>query len=111
MDKLKNYRQLIKKILSEYSQVSSKNNPLETQTIFDEIGNHYQVVTLGWEGEKYVHYCLIHLDLKSDKIWIQWNMTEQEIAEDLVKLGVPKHDIVIGFHPPQLRSLTNYAVG
>jgi hypothetical protein len=38
-------------------------------------------------------------------------MTEQDIAEDLVRLGVPKKDIVIGFHPPVLRQLTDYAVG
>ncbi|CCH99804.1 MAG: XisI protein [Microcystis aeruginosa K13-05] len=111
MDKLAKYRQLVKSILSEYTQYKPTGNDLEIQAIFDEQKEHYQVVTFGWEGEKYVHYCLIHIDLKSDKIWIQWNMTEQDIAEDLVRLGVPKKDIVIGFHPPVLRQLTDYAVG
>lgn len=111
MDKLAKYSQLIKDTLSEYSQYKSANKDLEIQAIFDENRGHYQIVIFGWEGKKYVHYCLIHIDLKSDKIWIQWNMTEKDIAENLVELGVPKEDIVIGFHPPSMRKLTDYAVG
>ncbi|EAZ89566.1 XisI protein [Crocosphaera chwakensis] len=111
MDKSTKYRQLVKNILLEYTNYNSNSNGLETQAIFDEEREHYQVVNFGWEGQKYVHYCLIHIDLKGDKIWIQWNMTEQDIAEDLVELGVSAQDIVIGFHPPKLRKLTDYAVG
>lgn len=111
MDKLSKYRQIVKNILSEYTHYQLDSHNLETQAIFDEQREHYQLVNFGWEGEKYVHYCLIHIDLKLDKIWIQWNMTEQDIADNLVNLGVPKQDIVIGFHPPELRKLTEYSVG
>jgi len=111
MDKLIKYSQLIKDILKEYSDYNPANNDLEIQAVFDEPRGHYQVVTFGWEDNKYVHYCLIHIDLKQEKIWIQWNMTEKDIAEELVKLGVDKQDIVIGFHPPLMRKLTDYAVG
>lgn len=107
MDKLTQYRQFIQNILLEYTHYQSS---LETQAIFDEQRDHYQIVLFGWDNNKYVHYCLIHINLKSEKIWIQWNMTEQDIAEDLVKLGVPKQDIVIGFHPPELRKLTEYSM-
>lgn len=110
MDKLTKYSQLIKDILREYSQYKPATNDLEIEAIFDEQRGHYQVVTFGWEGKKYVHYCLIHIDLKLDKIWIQWNMTEKDIAEELVDNGVPKQDIVIGFHPPLMRKITDYAI-
>ncbi|MBV6621557.1 MAG: XisI protein [Rivularia sp. (in: Bacteria)] len=33
------------------------------------------------------------------------------IGNDLVKAGVPKDDIVPGFHPPELRKYVEYAVG
>ncbi|MGI0480959.1 XisI protein [Geminocystis sp. CENA526] len=111
MDKLTKYSQLVKEILTEYSQYKPANDQLEIQSIFDEEKGHYQVITFGWEEQKYVHYCLIHIDLKGDKIWIQWNMTEKDIAEELVRLGVEKQNIVIGFHPPLMRKLTDYAVG
>ena len=111
MDKLILYRHLVKNILTEYSQYQPALNDLEIQAIFDEHSEHYQVVTFGWEGNKYVHYCLIHIDLKADKIWIQWNMTEKDLAEELVTKDVLKEDIVIGFHPPSMLQLTGYAVG
>ena len=66
MDKLSKYRQLIKHILSEYAHHQPASNHLETQAIFDEQREHYQIVVFGWEEKKYVHYCLIHIDLKSD---------------------------------------------
>jgi hypothetical protein len=110
MDKLTKYRQLIQDILLEYCQYNQGSSEMEMQPIFDIERDHYQVVILGWEQQKWVHYCLIHIDIKSDKIWLQLNMTEKDIAQDLVDLGIPKQDIVISFHPPQMRQLTSYAV-
>lgn len=111
MDKLTKYRTIIKNTLQSYSQYNQSSSEMEIQTIFDEERDHYQVVILGWEQEKWLHYCLIHIDIKSDKIWIQLNMTEKDIAQDLVDLGIQKKDIVISFHPPLMRKLTSYALG
>ena len=111
MDKLAKYSQFVQDILGEYSQYKPAFPDLEYQGIFDTERGHYQVVKFGWEGRRYVHYCLIHVDIKSEKIWIQWNMTEINIAGELVEMGVPKQDIVIGFHHPFMRKLTDYAVG
>ena len=38
------------------------------------------------------------------------NNTELEAASELVRKGVPKTDIVLGFHPKEVRALTDYAV-
>jgi hypothetical protein len=51
----------------------------------------------------------MHLDIKAEKIWIQANNTEIDIAEALVNQGVPKEDIVIGLQPAYLRQYTGYA--
>jgi hypothetical protein len=53
----------------------------------------------------------MHLDIKNGKIWIQQNTTEVDIAAELLEMGVPKQDIVIGFHTPKMRQLTSFAVG
>ncbi|NEP10707.1 MAG: XisI protein [Symploca sp. SIO2C1] len=37
-------------------------------------------------------------------------MTEIDLAEELGRLGVPKEDIVLGFHSPFMRQFTDYAV-
>ena len=65
---------------------------------------------LGWDGDNWTHSCIIDIDIKNEKIWLQWNGTEDDIAADLVKLGVPKKDIVVGFQSPFMRQFTDYAV-
>jgi hypothetical protein len=52
----------------------------------------------------------MHLDLIGDKIWIQYDDTEEEIATDILEAGVPKEDIVLGFCHPKIREYTGFAV-
>ena len=65
---------------------------------------------IGWEELKHVYHCFIHIDIKDGKIWIQRNMTEDDLAQDLIEMGVAKEDIVLGLHPPYKRPLTGDGV-
>ena len=65
---------------------------------------------LGWNDDKYLHTTPIHLDLIDDKIWIQYDDTEEGVATDLLEAGVPKEDIVLGFRHPKVRQHTGFAV-
>jgi XisI protein len=38
------------------------------------------------------------------------NTTEHELDLELIEMGVPKSDIVLGLYPPELRQFTGYAV-
>ena len=58
-----------------------------------------------------MHGCLVHIDIINDKIWIQRDFTEEGVASELVELGVPKTDIVLGFKSPFVREFTGFAVG
>ncbi|MEL4898139.1 XisI protein [Crocosphaera sp. Alani8] len=109
MDKLNHYRQIIQKFLCDYSRRRS-NDHIDSQTIFDETRDHYQVVNVGWDSDQRVYGCVIHLDIKNNKIWLQYNGTEIDIAQKLVDLGVPKNDIVLGFQAPYRRQYTDYAI-
>ena len=60
MDKLAKYGQFVREILGEYGQYKPASEGLESQVIFDAERRRYQVVQFGWEGRRYVHYCLIH---------------------------------------------------
>nr|WP_228043418.1 XisI protein [Desmonostoc muscorum] len=55
--------------------------------------------------------CVLHLDIKNEKIWIQHDGTEGGIADELTNRGVPKQDIVLAFHSPFKRQFTEFAVG
>ena len=110
-DKLMHYQQIVQQLLVEYAQVKPAYGEIEVETIFDTQRHHYQIVHLGWHHNRWIHHCTIHLVIRNEKIWIFCNSTEHDIAAELVDLGVPKSDIVLGFHPPFMRELSDYAVG
>jgi hypothetical protein len=110
MDKLATYRQFIRQMLTEYAQPNSLVNDLKNQLIFDTEREHYQLADIGWDKGRRVFGVLIHIDIKDGKIWLQYNGTEEHIAERLVEMGVPTHDIVLGFHSEFKRQFSKYAV-
>jgi len=112
MARLDQYRANIQKLLQDYASLGrgSGNQEIETELIFDTTRDHYQLVHVGWQNERRVHGCILHLDIKDGKIWLQHNGTENDIAAELVEMGVVKSDIVIGFHSPFKRQFTEYAV-
>ncbi|WP_009631408.1 XisI protein [Synechocystis sp. PCC 7509] len=110
MAKLEQYRESVQKLLQEYADLSRDDRTVETELIFDTIRDHYQIVHVGWQDERRIYGCILHLDIKDGKIWLQHNGTESDIAKELVEMGVPKTDIVIGFHSAFKRQFTEYAV-
>ena len=110
-DKLTKYQQIVQQLLMGYAEVKPAYGEIEVETIFDTQRDRYQISHLGWHHKRWVHHCIIHLDIRHEKIWIFYNSTEHDIAADLVDLGVPKRDIVLGFYSPSMRELSDYAVG
>lgn len=110
MERIEHYRQCIQKLLVEHTRGKLMNEDIEVQTLFDTEREHYQIVNLGWDGHQRIYNCLIHLDIKNSKIWIQRNQTDTKIADELVEMGVPKEDIVLGLQPVYVREYTGFGV-
>lgn len=112
MEKLEKYRLLIRQLLNSHRdlEINSSDSQVECQLIFDIENDHYQLLDLGWDGLKRVYNCFIHLDIKDGKVWIQRNMTEADLAAELVSMGIPKEDIILGLHPSYKRPYTGYGV-
>lgn len=110
MERVEQYRQSIRQVLTSHTTFESGNSDIESQLVFDTEHDHYQLLEVGWQGLKRVYNCIIHLDIKDGKIWIQRNMTDVDIARELVEIGVPKEDIILGLHPPYKRPYTGYGV-
>ena len=70
-----------------------------------------EIIRIKAEGDKRVFGPVVHFDIQDGKIWIQYNGTEDSIAERLVEMGVPTSDIVLGFDSSCKRQFTPYAVG
>lgn len=110
MDTRNTYRTIIEQVLAEYAQSPYAYGDIERQTIFDRDGNHYLLMLVGREGIRRVHGCLIHVDIVGDKIYIQRDGTEEGVANEFVRAGIPKHHIVLAFRSPELRQYTDFAV-
>jgi XisI protein len=110
MDKLDLYRQSIQSLLCNYASIPVANGEIESQTVFDVLQDHYQVVNIGWNGDRRVYGCVIHIDIRGQKVWIQHNSTELQIAQELAAMGIPREDIILGFQAPYVREYTGYGV-
>ncbi|AFY43434.1 XisI protein [Nostoc sp. FACHB-87] len=110
MDKLEQYRQSIQEILAKHSKYKPQREEIENELIFDTMHDHYQLMRIGWNGLSRVYHTVIHFDIKNDKIWIQQNMTDVDLAQELLEMGVQKEDIVLGLQPPYKRPYTGYGV-
>lgn len=104
------YRELVKKIICQHSIEQSEEYADKVQIVFDTERDCYLLLYVGWRDEERIHGCPIHIDIKDGKIWIQQDFTEEGIANQLVELGVPKTDIVLGFRAPYVRQFTGFAV-
>jgi len=87
------------------------HDQIERETIIDPVQGHYQLMSIVWDGQRRVHGCLLHVDIKNGKIWIQHDGTEEGIANRLVAAGIPKEEIVLAFHSPFKRQFTEFAIG
>lgn len=110
MAKLEQYRTYVQQLIKQYGNYKPSYGDIEVQTIFDTERDHYQLVNVGWHNHQRIRGCVLHVDIRGEKIWIQHDGTEKGIANDLVALGVPKEDIVLAFHAPYKRQYTGFAV-
>ncbi|NEP50924.1 MAG: XisI protein [Moorea sp. SIO3C2] len=107
MDKVAQYREYVQRLLNQYAKDDVSNDQVEVQLIFDTNRDHYQWMNVGWEDLNRIYRSIVHLDIKDGKIWLQQNLTDLNPAEDLVEMGVPREDIVLGLQPPYKRQYTD----
>ncbi len=110
MDRINSYRQIIKEALSQYTLIPYAYGDIQTKVVSDPEADSYLLMTVGWNDDKRIHGCLIHIEIVSNKIWIQRDGTEYGITRELETAGIPKSDIVLGFQAPEVRQHTGYAV-
>ncbi len=108
MDKRKEYKEIIKQLILDYAKIKPAYGEIDREVVFDEERGHYELLSIGWEGTKRVHFTVFHIDIKDSKVWLQKNSTDVDIAEELVEEGIPREQIVLGCVLPQSRKLTKY---
>jgi hypothetical protein len=107
--KLNQYRAIIEKTLADIAAYIPQDADTPHKTLFDRASDSYALVEVGWKEKEHVHQFIMHLEIINGKIWVQADNTDLNVTRDLERAGIPKHDIVLGFHPPHIRPLTDYA--
>jgi hypothetical protein len=112
MDKTMNYRQIIKNALLHYLEIINRRprTNRETEVSFDEERDHYMLINTGWHDTRRVRGTTVYVRIRNNKFWIEEDWLEDGIATDLLEAGVPKEDIVLAFHHPNMRPFTEFAV-
>lgn len=98
MDKLDSYQKIIHDIVKKYAKYKPSHGKIEAIPICDVEKNNYLLMGVGWDRTGRVHDVVLHLRIKDDKIWVEWDGIEQGITQDLLEAGVLEEDIMLGFY-------------
>jgi len=110
MARVEDYPKYVEEIIERYGRYKPAYGDVEVQTVVDRENQHYQLINVGWNKNQRIRGCVLHIDIKDNRIWIQHDGTETGIANELVAKGVPKHDIVLAFLAPYKRQYSDFAV-
>lgn len=115
MDKLTAYRSAIKTTLDQYYQTTlaqspeANSNEVSDRLALDDIHDQYLWFRFGWDDRKLVQHIIMYLSIKQGKVWIEQDATNLCVVDNLLAAGIPAEDIVLGFHHPSKRALTEFA--
>lgn len=110
MDKLEQYCQILKALIHRYTDLSRSDTQVESIAICDPLQDSYMLIDIRWNPSGRVHSVPIHLRIKNHKVWLEWDGTDQEIAQQLIEAGIPQEDIVLAFYRPERQKLTGFAL-
>lgn len=105
-----NYSEVVQSVLERHV-TNRLNSQADVHLIFDTERDRYQLLHLGWNDLMRVFGCIIYVEIKEGKIWIERDGTEIGVANELVEAGVPRQDIVLAFKAPYKRKFTEFAIG
>ncbi|GGA19509.1 XisI protein [Okeania sp. KiyG1] len=112
MDKLIHYQNIIKQILTNYQNISAQvpDPGIDEVLIFDDQRSQYLWFNIGWKNDRRIKAISVYIRIQNEKIYIEEDWTEEGIANELLGENVPKEDIVLAFHDPESRKLTEFAI-
>lgn len=112
MDRVKKCRKIAEDIIHDVKMNSADSDKeVRYQDIKDEATGNYLLIMNGWQGESRFYGILIHIEVMDNgRVWVHQDNTDLIIVDKLLERGIPKKDIILGFHPPVMRPDTDFAV-
>lgn len=110
MEKLEEYQRIIKKILNDYLATMPSNTDEEVYMVEDPSKMNYLIYHNAWRNSSRSYGCILHIRIKNEKIYVEYDGTDEGFADVFAAAGIPKKDIVLAFHAPAKRPYTGFAV-
>jgi len=110
MDSLERLRAAIATVFAAWGKLPRIGNDWRVAVVMDRERDEYVLLDVDQTGDKLHSRPLAHLEIRDGKIWIVTDNTEEGIATELLREGVEKREIVLGFYPPSVREMGEFAV-
>ncbi len=111
MDRVEERKATVKALAEELARLTPDEGPVRTFRIFDDEHAQYLLYTVGWEGDFRSYGCFFRVHVQPDgKVYIEHDGTDLVIADLLIERGIPKEELILAWHEPELRPLTGYGV-
>jgi len=110
METLDSLHTAICSVFAEWEKLPRIPSDWKIVGVQDKQHDRYTLQHVSYANGRYDTRLLAYLEIRNGKIWILTDNTEDGIATDLVKAGISKDQIVLGFYSPQLREVGDFAV-
>lgn len=94
MDKIANYRRILRRLVYEYARYKPSHGQIEPIPVCDPKNDNYLLIHAGWDNVRRIHATVLHLRLRDGKILIEEDGLEHGVAQDLLDAGVSPKDII-----------------
>lgn len=110
MEKIAQYQQIIKSILSEYVKTMQTSIDEEIYLVEDPNQINYLIYHNSWHQSNRSYGCILHVRIKNAKVYVEYDGTDEAFADLFAESGIPTSDIVLAFHAPAKRAYTGFAM-
>jgi hypothetical protein len=111
MLKIEQYKAIVTALVHEIAKFGfTPFDDVENHIILDNERGHYLFYNSGWHNNRRNYGCYLHLQVRPDgKVVVQHDGTNLKIAEELVKKGISKEDVVLEIQAPYKREMVGMA--
>lgn len=110
MDRVDELRTIVKDLIRKYAQIPASYGDVVAEPVYDDAGGHYQLWHIGWQQKKRVHGCILNIQLKDGKLWIQHDGIEHGVTDELLEAGVQPEELVLAFFTTAERKHLPFAI-
>ena len=105
------YQQIIKQVLTEYVEyMADDTSQTEDVLLFDDENKAYSLFNVGWQNGRRIQIMIVLMRVVGGKIYVEEDNSDYDFVEQLLTAGIRSRDIVLAWHPPEMRSHTEYAI-